>query len=171
MAHLDATHPDTDGGTTIRPASPADAEEIARVHAASWRETYGRFVADPDRSPWFAVEPRIGMWQTTLREHVLTTVLAVDPVGDTVGFAAARTSTEPEAVRPEELSMLYVLAREHGSGVGQALLDAVLGDRPASLWVAADNPRARAFYRRNGFAPDGATSAFGPIPTTVRLVR
>jgi ribosomal protein S18 acetylase RimI-like enzyme len=171
VGHLDAAHLVTDGGTTIRPASPADAEEIARVHAASWRETYGRFVPDPDRSPWFDVEPRIGMWRTNLRERVLTTLLAVDPAGDTVGFAAARSSTEPEAVRPEELTMLYVLAREHGSGVGQALLDAVLGDRPASLWVAADNPRARAFYRRNGFGPDGATSAFGPIPTTVRLVR
>ena len=44
----------------------------------------------------------------------------------------------------------------HGSGTGQALLDAAVGDRPAFLWTAEDNPRAQAFYRRNGFIADGA---------------
>ncbi|WP_439688481.1 GNAT family N-acetyltransferase [Curtobacterium sp. SP.BCp] len=67
--------------------------------------------------------------------------------------------------------MLYVLARAHGSGAGQALLDAALGHRSASLWVAEDNPRAQAFYRRNGFTVDGATSSFGPIERSVRMVR
>lgn len=52
-------------------------------------------------------------------------------------------------------SMIYVLASEYGSGAAQALLDATLGDSPASLWVADPNPRAQAFYRRNGFLPDG----------------
>ncbi|WP_416371900.1 GNAT family N-acetyltransferase [Curtobacterium sp. VKM Ac-2884] len=88
-----------------------------------------------------------------------------------VGFAAVQATPEPDAGRPEELTMLYVLARAHGGGAGQALLDATLGGRPASLWVAADNPRAHSFYRRNGFTPDGSTSSFGPIETTVRLVR
>lgn len=67
--------------------------------------------------------------------------------------------------------MLYVLESAHGTGVGQMLLDAALRDRPASLSVAADNPRAHAFYRRNGFRPDGTGSSFGPIPRTVRLIR
>ena len=98
------------------------------------------------------------------------TVVAEDASG-IVGFAAVQTTAEQDAVRAEELTMLYVLARAHGSGVGQSLLDTVLAERPASLWVAADNPRAHAFYRRNRFAPDGATSSFGPISATVRLVR
>jgi hypothetical protein len=67
--------------------------------------------------------------------------------------------------------MIYVLRSADGSGAEQALLDAVLADRPASLWVAADNPRAHASYLRNGFRPDGAESSFGPIPRTVRLIR
>ncbi|MGO2359488.1 MAG: GNAT family N-acetyltransferase [Brachybacterium tyrofermentans] len=28
---------------------------------------------------------------------------------------------------------------------------------PASVWVAEDNPRARRFYEKLGFTPDGAT--------------
>lgn len=154
----------------VRRATTDDAEAIARVHAASWRETYGRFVDDPDTDPWFDVERRITMWRAELARRALSTVVATDDSG-VIGFAAVQAVSEPDAVRPEELTMLYVLARAHGTGAGQALLDAVLGDRPASLWVAADNPRAHAFYRRNGFVADGATSSFGPIATTVRLVR
>jgi RimJ/RimL family protein N-acetyltransferase len=35
-------------------------------------------------------------------------------------------------------------------------VDRVLGDRPAFLWVFEDNPPARAFYTKLGFAADGA---------------
>ncbi|GGK88732.1 ribosomal protein S18 acetylase RimI-like enzyme [Curtobacterium luteum] len=159
---------------SVRSATLEDAEPIALVHATSWRETYGRFVEDPDTSPWFAVEPRIAMWRTNLTEHAFSTVVALDG-DDLVGFGAVRPTpsspTDEDPVRPEELTMLYVLARAHGSGAGQRLLDAVLGDRPASLWVAEDNPRAQAFYRRNGFATDGARSSFGPIERSLRMVR
>jgi GNAT superfamily N-acetyltransferase len=165
MARLDGN-----AATVTRPATVEDAESIARVHATSWRETYGRLVDDPATNPWFEVDRRIGMWRTNLEDGLFSTAVAEDPTG-VIGFAAAHRTVEPEAVRPEELAMLYVLERAHGTGTGQALLDGVLGGRPASLWVAADNPRARAFYRRNGFTADGATSSFGPLGTTVRLVR
>ncbi|MDQ1121580.1 GNAT family N-acetyltransferase [Microbacterium trichothecenolyticum] len=154
----------------VREAEPADAVAIATVHATSWRETYGRFVDDPETSEWFAVDRRIRMWADDLDAGTFTTMVATID-GEIVGFAAARPTSGPDAARPEELAMLYVVAHAHGTGAGQALLDAVLDDRPAQLWVAADNPRAHAFYRRNGFRPDGAESSFGPIPTTVRLVR
>jgi len=35
----------------------------------------------------------------------------------------------------------------------------VIADEPAQLWVAKANARARAFYARNGFAPDGVEFA------------
>ncbi|MFZ7087430.1 GNAT family N-acetyltransferase [Curtobacterium sp. RRHDQ10] len=158
------------GEFTIRPAILDDAAAIARVHATSWRETYGRFVEDPDASPWFDVDRRIAMWQENLEGDTHATSVAVHD-GAIVGFAAVESTSGPDAVRAEELTMLYLLAGSHGSGAGQALLDAALADRPASLWVAEDNPRAQAFYRRNGFRPDGTTGTFGPIPTTVRMVR
>lgn len=69
--------------------------------------------------------------------------------------------------------MLYVEQASHGSGAGQALLDAVLPRHPAFLWVARDNPRARAFYRRNGFQADGTELIDIPVPrlTSVQMVR
>ncbi|HMH59284.1 MAG TPA: GNAT family N-acetyltransferase, partial [Galbitalea sp.] len=94
--------------------------------------------------------------------------------GSIVGFASANTGGGAERLRDRELESIYLLAAQYGSGLGQRLIDAVLGDAPAFLWVADDNPRARAFYSRNGFIPDGATKT-GPVAgtpvTQVRLVR
>jgi len=52
----------------------------------------------------------------------------------------------------------YLMAVEHGTGVGQMLLDTTIGQKPAQLWVLAANHRAIAFYERNGFEFDGAES-------------
>lgn len=41
-----------------------------------------------------------------------------------------------------------------------------LDQRHAYLWMAADNPRAHAFYRRNGFRHDGATETKTPCRTS-----
>jgi len=69
------------------------------------------------------------------------------------------------------LYVLYVVAADHGTGAGQALLDAVV--RPAesaALWVADPNPRAQAFYRKHGFVTDGTAQVEGGV-REVRMVR
>lgn len=55
--------------------------------------------------------------------------------------------------------------------MGQALLDAAIGDAGAFLWVAADNPRAHAFYRRNGFAADGEAQNYEMLGSQLSVVR
>ncbi|WIE55014.1 GNAT family N-acetyltransferase [Curtobacterium sp. MCBD17_003] len=168
----------------VRTATAADARGIATVHAVSWRETYAHLV-DGEDHPAFQIEPRVARWEQNLAAGSFGTVVAVVD-GAVVGFATTTDPDDPDgdeqptgpaaddrpdAHRPTELTMLYVLAAAHGTGIGQALLDAALADRPASLWVAADNPRSQAFYRRNGFRTDGTTGAFPPIGATVRMVR
>jgi len=39
----------------------------------------------------------------------------------------------------------------------------------AVLWVLADNARARRFYERAGFAPDGATSILAGLGGVLEL--
>jgi GNAT superfamily N-acetyltransferase len=62
-----------------------------------------------------------------------------------------------------ELYALYVAPAWWSAGAGRALMASVLaalGEARylrAVLWVLADNARARRFYERAGFAPDGAT--------------
>jgi predicted GNAT family N-acyltransferase len=64
-----------------------------------------------------------------------------------------------------------VYAADHGTGAGEALLEAVIDSaEPAALWVADPNPRAQAFYRRYGFAADG-TARFEDGVREIRMVR
>ena len=123
------------------------------------------------------IEGRRRMWARLTenpREDVIVRVAERD--GEIIGFGVAGRPIGPfadEAPRDRHLYMLYLAAAHHGGGAGQALLDAVLGDEPAQLWVAKDNPRAIAFYRRNGFEFDGieyVDDATGGI-VEVRMVR
>ncbi|GAA0966100.1 GNAT family N-acetyltransferase [Frigoribacterium faeni] len=139
----------------IRPAVRDDAEPIARVHLAAWREAYAHLVPLQVLAA-LSVPERADRWRGILDRGETDVVVAVDAVGDVVGWASASDGRDDDAPRPRELEGLYVLEASYGSGVGQRLLEAAVGTGPAYLWSAADNPRALAFYRRNGFVPDGA---------------
>ncbi len=163
----------------IRPATPADGLAVATVRVASWRATYTHLL-----SPEYlaALDPAAGAagWARTAE------AMAADPARGTFvvaevdaavrGFAIAgppRPLPGEEPPREWQLFLLYVDAALHGSGAGQGLLAASIGDRPAHLWTAEDNPRAIAFYRRNGFAFDGAEQVDpgAPLITDARMVR
>jgi len=72
------------------------------------------------------------------------------------------------------LQGIYVLQEVYGTGAGQRLLDATVGDAPACLWMLDDHPRAEAFYRRNSFQRDDVERdgrMSGHLVHIVRLVR
>lgn len=152
-----------------RLAVPADAERIADIRIASWRDAYAHLL-----SAGFLerLEPRADGVRGAI-ESGRAQIVVVELDGDVVGFAIAGPPREPDPPRDWELSLLYQYPRVHGTGTGQALLDAAVGDRPAFLWVAEDNPRAHAFYRRNGFRPDGGRKVLEEWEglVAVRLVR
>jgi ribosomal protein S18 acetylase RimI-like enzyme len=137
---------------TIRPAVPGDAERIADIRVTGWREAYSHLLS-----------AELLARQTSNPDRIRASIESGTPVmvaeldGDVVGFACASTPLdgEPDPPRDLQLWFIYQYARAHGSGTGQALLDDAVGDRAAFLWVAEGNPRAIAFYRRNGFIPDG----------------
>ncbi|MGO2092376.1 MAG: GNAT family N-acetyltransferase [Microbacterium gubbeenense] len=147
----------------VRLAGPTDADGIAAVHIQSWRETYSGLISDRFTDAE-ALEMRRRMWASILARQPRPGVVAV-AVRDrrVVGFAFAGASDHPDATkgipaaRPLHLYSIYLLADEHGTGTGSALLQEVLGDRPAQLWVVSTNHRARAFYERHGFSTDDAT--------------
>ncbi|WP_444860494.1 GNAT family N-acetyltransferase [Microbacterium oleivorans] len=178
----------------VRRAVPADAAGIAHVHVQAWREAYtGRM---PQSILDRLDEERLTRTRAESLEHEqlpygggdgaptegraaasepgpVATWVAVH-AGEIVGWAVSGPSRDDAPPTPRELYAIYVLAAHHGSGAGRALLDAAIGRGPASLWVLADNPRARAFYARNGFRPDGAAkddTGWGATISEVRLVR
>ncbi|MEO6942179.1 MAG: GNAT family N-acetyltransferase [Terrimesophilobacter sp.] len=155
----------------VRRARAEDAESIGRVHYLAHVETYtGHFPPEViDGNP---PERRARMWNHIIGEQ-LGDVWVAEVDGDIVGFASTAPPRDENPPRDVELATIYLLAAHQGSGLGQALLDAALGDRPASLWVLDENPRAIAFYRRNHFEADGAEKidpTYGNI-REIRLVR
>lgn len=79
-----------------------------------------------------------------------------DGDGAVIGLAAGWPPRDAQPVRPRELSLLCLDPAWFGSGLALALMESILEGEPASVWVAADNPRARRFYEKAGFVPDGA---------------
>ena len=156
--------------TTVRVATVDDADAIATVHMGAWRETYSGLV-EPGELDELSVERRADRWRQNLDGGAQVWVAVVDD--EIVGFASA-VSHDERSVRPRELEAIYLLAEQHGSGAGQALLDAAVGDAPAFLFVARDNPRAIRFYQRNGFEFDGASEEYPLVRTPIislRMVR
>ncbi|GAA1492791.1 GNAT family N-acetyltransferase [Curtobacterium herbarum] len=157
---------------TVRTAVEQDAPRIADVHVQAWREAYAHLLPAAFLA---SLDPvgRTTRWRRVLADPDVTVAVA-EQDGVLVGWATAGPGRDEHPVRSRELEGIYVLAAAYGSGAGQMLLDFVLGDVPAYLWVADDNPRAQAFYARNGFRRDGATKTehLGDTPlVAARMVR
>jgi GNAT superfamily N-acetyltransferase len=153
----------------VRSATTDDARGIAAVHVRAWQQAYAHLIPD-DRLAALVPDDREPGWQRILAERS-EEVWVGEVDGRVIGWVTAAMRDPGSHPRDRELNGLYCLAEFHGSGVGQALMDAAVGDAPAFLWSAADNPRAAAFYRRNGFRLDGTTSEYPMLGTPVAIVR
>jgi GNAT superfamily N-acetyltransferase len=155
----------------IRPAQPADAESGAACHLACWQEAYAELV-EPERLAGLTgdLQGKLQMWRRVITQGQ-PLLVAVD--GDhVVGFIAAGPDEEAGVEAHFQLRVMNVRRAYWGTGLAQRLYDDAVGDRDAYLWVMRDNARARAFYARNGFVPDGATK-FDPDfgVEIIRMVR
>jgi GNAT superfamily N-acetyltransferase len=112
-------------------------------------------------------------WRTIIADEVTDVFVALNGE-EIIGWASAGSGRDEYGPANRELEGIYVLASAYGTGAGQQLLDAAVGDDAAFLWMAEYNPRAEAFYRRNRFERDGAekTESFGGASVSVvRLSR
>lgn len=153
------------GWAAVRRAGPDDAAGVARVHAGAWRVAYRGVVADDyldaiDEGQWAR------RWRAALerpeRERGPVFVATRGGGGRVIGFSASGRARDEDlrAAGHFEVYALYLEPAAWGSGVAGELLGAALDAVPpgapgVALWVLADNPRARAFYERNGFSMDG----------------
>jgi ribosomal protein S18 acetylase RimI-like enzyme len=89
---------------------------------------------------------------------------ADDPCVPVVPDGGDPLTADGRAGRTGEVYALYVVPAWWSAGAGRALMDSALASLRASgysravLWVLAANTRARRFYDRAGFAPDGAST-------------
>ena len=176
----------------IRAGSAADAAQIAAVQREAWFAAYTGIIPDeiinrvtaPDDGARVRQSFRTRPWQRMIvaipgrrgRRRGIVGYAAFGPETDVLGAPWPHPlSTDGEERRVAELYALYVRPAWWSTGTGRALMDRVLARSAAAgyssitLWVLRDNERARRFYERAGFAPDGATNVLTSLGGVLEL--
>jgi GNAT superfamily N-acetyltransferase len=141
----------------VRLATDADADGIARVQERTWQAAYRHVfpVEELDRGGF--IDPQ--RWRDRIaRPPTGWTTVVAERDGVVRGFASVGPSRDERVIG--ELYAIYVEPEEWSTGAGRALIERaeelLRGSYDeATLWVLEDNPRARAFYERAGWSPDG----------------
>jgi ribosomal protein S18 acetylase RimI-like enzyme len=157
-------------GYVVREMRSEDAEDIARGHSQVWRETYGDLVPEE----LLAALDSEARWQALLAQDPggKRGLVGLSPGREIVAIATSGPSRDDDPPTELELGAINVLAEHHGTGLGDLLMESLIGRQAASLWVLHDNAWARAFYWRYGFRPDGASKVHAPTSSVeVRLTR
>ena len=136
---------------TYRPATVADADRIAVLHARSWQQTYRGIMPDEFLNNEVDAE-RLEIWQERFAEQPPDRHIIVAEGGNQlVGFACVFMDSDP--VYGALLDNLHVAKPGKGRGIGRSLIkqaaEWVQQQDPASpfyLWVYEQNHPARVFY-------------------------
>jgi ribosomal protein S18 acetylase RimI-like enzyme len=141
----------------VMPATPADADAIARISVRGWQAAYRGLMA-ADFLAGLSLERRSATWRHAIelgRDRIL---VSRDGDGAVLGFsccAPARDDDTPP--RTAELMALYLDPAAWRQGHGRQLWQAAHDDMRArqfkamTVWVLSGNARAVAFYQAVGF--------------------
>ncbi|MFF7898245.1 GNAT family N-acetyltransferase [Streptomyces sp. NPDC007920] len=148
---------------TVRDMTEQDIEDVSALRVRGWQHAYaglmpqtyldGLSIAeDAARRRAYFADVSSGM-----------TNLVAQTADGTVGWASFGPARGEDIPQDDgELYAIYARPDLIGTGIGRALLKEVLhrASYPGlRLWVLEGNVRARRFYERAGFSPDGAVCA------------
>ena len=182
----------------IRPASADDEPTITDIRRETWLTAYAQIIDPkiidrvtasggrasaaprPDRTSLVAVAPEAA---APAEARMIVGYASYGPERSVASAASVGSGGgKPGALTPAgqagetgELYTLYVAPAHWSTGVGRALTDAALGGLRAAgyqrvvLWTLTDNARARRFYDKAGFAPDGATNVLDGLGSVEEL--
>jgi ribosomal protein S18 acetylase RimI-like enzyme len=142
----------------VRPARPADAPAIAKVHVETWRAAYAGLVPDT-YLVGMCEERQTQTWQRLLGqrgpEWVLVAEAARGQGRHIIGFGSFGRARPGKLPYRGEIYTLYVAGDWQGRGLGRRLLSGMFrvmvktGLPDAYLWVLTGNP-TRFFYEAMG---------------------
>lgn len=142
----------------------SEARQLARVHIAAWQWAYrGLMPEEYLQGLDERLEPRVAFWRRLLgSDPARSAVWVASDESGIVGFASTGPSLASDAPASEgQLLSIYLLEHVAGKGVGHSLMSAAAyemrrqGFTACVLWVLESNLRARRFYEREGWVPDG----------------
>jgi len=159
----------------LRPATPADAPEIAAVHVATWQHAYAGLLSGD-----FLAALDVDQWAERWRNRLVTLaegsfVYVLEQARHVKGFVLGGPSRGDDA--GGEVYAIYVDPGGQGQGAGTRLLGAAArrlaeaSFTEASLWVLADNHPSRKFYESRGWRADGTEQpwTYGPGQTALEV--
>lgn len=147
----------------IRNGQPHDAARLAEIRTVSWQAAYRGILAETFLDG-LTVSDRLDWWRARLaRVPPRWSVLVAEDQRVVKGYATTGHCQDRDRQRTEagELYAMYVDPRYWSRGFGRDLLAGAEerlradGFSDASLWVFGANQRARRFYERGGWVPDG----------------
>ena len=149
----------------IRTASPADAPALAALAERTFRDAFAATNAPADLDAYAAQAFSVEQTRAELADPAATFWLALGADGTFVGYAKLRRGpAEPCVSGPAPVELQRIYSGATGRGVGAALLAAALSAARAegfgTVWLGVwdRNPRAVAFYEREGFRVVGSHS-------------
>lgn len=144
----------------LRPAHPDDCLDVARVHVRAWQEGY-RGLLPAAYLEALRAEERAQRYDFATQDmRKPATIVAVEQ-GVIRGFATTSPARDNSLPETGELCALYVDPDCWGQHIGAALIATARtrllasGFQQAVLWLLAGNLCAEAFYRKDGWLPDG----------------
>ncbi|MFB7273285.1 GNAT family N-acetyltransferase [Streptomyces sp. NPDC056244] len=162
----------------IREMTVDDCEAVATVRVRGWQHAYRGLIPQAYLDAMSVEEDAARRREYLTKGDGRVVDLVAERAGHVVGWGCCGPSRDEDVPdRTAELYALYVLPERIGTGVGSALIDALTARAEAAgasslvLWVLAANDRARRFYTRAGFAPDGREEQFDVNGVAVPEVR
>jgi ribosomal protein S18 acetylase RimI-like enzyme len=168
----------------VRPARAGDADSLAQVQVASWRQGFAGIVPGALLAELTGEEAQ-KVWRDRWREAISNpptsrhrVLVAVEPSREVAGFVSAGPTTDADRW-PGTDGELYELrmdpeqtGRGHGSRLLHAAADTLTEDgfRTLSIWVLEADRALREFLESSGWAADGARAELD-VGVTVPVIR
>ena len=135
---------------------------MAEVHVQSWQAAYKGLIPDAFLDN-LSVDQRENGWRKTL--DMPTINVSVIEEGNRIIAFVTFGSARDEGLQENlvgEVYAIYALQEFWNRGIGRKLMETAMkalrkmGYLTVKVWVLETNQRAITFYRKFGFAPDGA---------------
>ncbi|MFD9742982.1 GNAT family N-acetyltransferase [[Kitasatospora] papulosa] len=154
-------------GVRIRDMALADCAAVAEIRVRGWQRAYAGLIPSAYLDAMDPAQDAERRRTHLMAEGGSVNLVAEEPDAELTGWACYGPCRD-EDVRPgsAELYAIYVRPDRVGAGIGRSLLGEVTarslsaGFDEITLWALKENVRARRFYERAGFRPDGAEEAF-----------
>lgn len=139
----------------IRKGNIDDIKAISKIYIDTWKTTYNGLVPDNFLNE-LSYEEAEKKWMNFFSDQLDQSFIyvALNDFGESIGFAAARSSSDQEF--KGELYALYLLPKAQGLGVGRRLISAIAehfmeeGISSMMVWVMKNNKSGCGFYKRLG---------------------